>query len=134
MANLVIDPLDVAPVEVIEQKIGVSGEPINAGQPVRRDPTSGRWMLARATTATNARERGVSITTCTLANMPITVIAQGLIDLGDALSALNYGVDVFLSDTPGTLADAAGTVSAITGTVEAGHAASPPDKLLRVRL
>jgi hypothetical protein len=57
------------------------------------------------------------------------------LDVGNALSALTYDDDVFLSDTDGTLADAAGTVSKIVATVVPGYAAiATYDKLLRVDL
>ena len=56
-----------------------------------------------------------------------------VLDVGDALSGIAYGVSVFLSDTDGTLADAAGTVSTVVGKVVAGWAGSAK-KLLRLTL
>jgi hypothetical protein len=61
-------------------------------------------------------------------------VRKGWIDIGDALSALAYDADVFLSDTDGTLATTAGTVSKIIGTVVPAWGATTADKLLRVDL
>ncbi len=55
-------------------------------------------------------------------------------DVGEALAALDYGVEVYLSDTDGRLDTAAGTVSKVIGTVVAGYSNTTPDKLLRVDL
>lgn len=134
MAELTVTPGDVAPVKVIEQHEGKSGEAFNAGEAVRLDTTTGKLVAANGTTAAEARCIGIALTTANGANVAVTVLRKGIVDLGGALDALTYDDDVFLSDTDGTLGDTAGTVSLIVGTVVPGFASTTPDRLLRVDL
>ena len=60
--------------------------------------------------------------------------APCVVDVGDALSGLDFADSVYVSDTDGTLADAAGTVSKVAGTVVPGWATTSAEKLLRVEL
>lgn len=125
----------VSPVEVIEQHTGPAAEAIAVGQYVRINTTSGKVELGKGTTAAEARKGGIAIKAALQANDTVTFVRKGTLDVGNALSALTYDDDVFLSDTDGTLADAAGTVSLIVGTVMPGWAdPTTADKLLRVDL
>ena len=133
MANLGITASDVAPVEVIEQFTGPAAESINAGQYVRYNVTTGKIELGNATTAAEARSGGIAITSAG-AGETVTAVRKGIVDVGDALTALAYDADVYLSDTDGTLADAAGTVSKIVGTVVPVWGYTTADKALRVDL
>lgn len=66
----------------------------------------------------------------------VTVVRRGLLD-GYDLSALNFGVKVYVSDTVGLLADAAGTTSIVVGIVVPANGqavGSTADKLLLVEL
>lgn len=137
MANLTVTPADVRIVRLDEALMlpdGPVNEAINAGQPVRIDATTGKYTLGNGTTATEAAVRGIACVTATLANMTTTVMQRGLLDVGDALDALNYGVPVYLSDTDGTLADSAGTTSVVVGRVVAAWGDTSGDKLLAVDL
>jgi hypothetical protein len=113
---------------------GPTNEAVNAGQPVRIDATTGKYTKANGTDATESAVRGIAVTTATLANLTISVMKQGLLDVGDALDALNYGVPVYMSDTDGTLSDSAGdsTVDVVVGRVVAGWGDPSGDKLLQV--
>ncbi len=133
MANLTVVASKVRPVSIIEQEISGAGATITAGQVTRYD-TAGKSVLALATTAANARANGIAINGTAETGMQPTIVRKGIIDLGDALDALAYGADVFLSDTAGTLSDTAGTSSKVIGTVVPGYASVTPDKLLRVDL
>jgi len=134
MANLSITASDVASVEVTEQFTGPAGEVINAGQYVRYNVTTGKIELGNGTLAAEARKGGIAIDSASVAGITITAVRKGIIDVGDALSALTYDDDVFLSDTDGTLADAAGTVSLIVGTVVPVWGYTTADKNLRIDL
>ena len=134
MANLTIAAGDVAPVRVIKQFTGPAAEAINAGQYVRYNTTSGKIELGNATDAAESRSGGIAIRSAATAGLTVTVVQKGLIDVGDALAALTYDDDVYLSDTDGTLADTAGTVSKIVGTVVPAWGATTADKILRVDL
>lgn len=138
MANLTITAADVAPVRVDQdgQFTGPAGAAITAGQVVRLDATSAKWVLASAVTggADIGSIKGVAVNSANAANITITVVRKGLVDLGDALDGLNFDAAVYLSDTEGTLADSAGTVSTVIGRVAPGFGATTPDKLLYVDL
>lgn len=112
-------------------------EAITSGQYARMNNTTGFQALGNATTAgevgTATSRRGIAINTVAV-NETTTFVRKGYLDLGDALDALAYGADVFLSDTDGTLADAAGTVSTVVGQVVPGFGNTTPDKLLFVDL
>lgn len=133
MADLSITASEVSPVEVFEQVTLPTDEALNAGQVGRLDPTSGKATKANGTLAAEARALGVSITHVTVAGeKPATLVKRGILDLGDALDALDFDDQVFLSDTDGTLADTAGTVTAAIGRVVPGWGAETADKLLFV--
>lgn len=133
MTDLVITTC--TPVKVIEQFTGPVNQAVVVGQYVRFNTTTGAIELGNGTTAGEARSGGIAIKAALQAGDTITAVRKGWLDVGNALSALTYDDDVFLSDTDGTLADAAGTVSKIVGTVVPGYAViTTYDKLLRVDL
>lgn len=112
-----------------------AGVAITAGQPVIIDPTTGKWALARGTTAPLARIYGVAARTVA-AGEALTAIRLGTLD-GYDLSAMAYDAPVYLSDTLGTLGTTAGTVSTVVGRVVPATATSLGtafDKLLEVDL
>ena len=134
MANLTIVAADVHSVRINGPSdifAGPCNEAVTAGQYVRRNVTTGYIEKGNGTTAAEARDGGIALNSAAAGE---TVEAQraGVVDLGDALDALTYDDDIFLSDTDGTLADTAGTVSKILGTVEPGFGSTTPDKLLRL--
>lgn len=107
---------------------------VNAGQPCYKD-ANGKWAVADASasgTLGKPGQRGIAITTATLANQAITVVTKGELDMGDALGGLAIGAAVYASDTAGTLADAAGTATWLIGYVDAVWGATTPDKSLRL--
>lgn len=134
MANLTITAADVHLVRLngpADLVTGPATEAITAGQYVRLNVTTGHTELGNATSATEARDGGIALNGGA-AGTTITFAKAGTIDLGDALDALTYDDDVFLSDTDGTLADAAGTTSKIIGRVVPGFGTVTPDKLLQL--
>ncbi len=100
--------------------------------PVRFD-AAGKLLKANGTTTTTAAFEGIATVKSTRAGQAVTVIREGLVDVGNALSALAIGAAVYLSDTDGTLADTAGTVSTIVGRVVPGWGALTADRLLLVK-
>lgn len=132
MADLVITPAKVAPVRVIEQFTAPAAEAIDAGEYVRIDTTTGKAALGNGSSAGEARLGGIAINSA-VAGQAVTVVRYGVIDVGDALDALTYDDDVYLSDTDGKLADAEGTVGVYVGTVVPGWGNTTADKLLRVK-
>lgn len=135
MANLTITAADVAPVVVNKQESGYSGEDLTAGQWARLDTTSGSWVGGNASSAAEAHGGGLVMASA-LSGFAVTIMIDGIMDLGDALSALTFDDDVFLSNTDKTLADTAGTVSKIVGTVVPSYGQGGPGatraKLLKV--
>lgn len=137
-ANLSITAANVAAVSkpgdgFDEQHTGPAAEAIEAGQYVRFNVSSGKVELGNATTAAEARKGGIAINNAG-AGLAVTFVRKGIIDVGNALSALTYDDDVYLSDTDGTLADTHGTETLIVGTVVPGWGHTTADKLLRVDL
>lgn len=123
MADLALKVADrIRIVESIVQMTLPAAEDIDAGQEVRLDTTTGRFTLANATAAAEAKAYGTAVKTVR-AGMPVTAIRIGVLG-GYDLDALDYGADVFLSNTDGTLADAAGTVSVRAGLVIPGTAST----------
>ena len=133
-ADLVIVAADVAPVEVIEMFTGPAKEVILKGQYVRYNVTDGKIEKGKGTETAEARKGGIAILGANAAGITITAVRRGIIDIGDAMSALDFDADVFLSDTDGTLADTAGSVTLIVGTVVPAWNATTADKLLRIAL
>lgn len=134
MANLTITATAVRAVALyVQLPDGPAAEAINAGQPVRLDTTTGMYTLANATTAAEARIAGIALTTAA-ANEPVSVLRQGVVEVGAALAAKAYDAAVYLSDTDGTLGDTAGTVSTVVGRVWPGFGATTADKLLFIDL
>lgn len=136
MANLTIAAADVAPVRVIEQHTGPAGEAIDAGEMVRLDTSTGMFTLSNATTAAEGRAFGMAIDSASLANITITVVKKGLVDVGDALDAESYDEEISLSDTDGKLDDGAGTPTTAVpiGRVMPSWGATTADKILLIEL
>lgn len=125
MANLTVTAADVAPVQVIEKFTGPAAEVITKGQYVRLNTTTGKIELGNATSDAEQRRGGIAIEGATVANLTITAVRKGLIDMGDAFTGMAYDADVYLSDTDGTLADGSPAVNeaqtvTITGTPTGG--------------
>lgn len=119
------------PVEVIEQFTGPLAEAIDEGTYARLSTTTGMVEKGNATDAAESRSGGLTIGNG-VAKQAMTVVRKGVLDLGNALDALAYDADVYLSDTDGKLGTTAGTVSKVVGTVVPGWGATTADKLLRV--
>ncbi len=129
MTDLVITSVHI--VEWVDKFDAPSGE-VFAFEAVRYH-TDGTLLPANGTDATEANFQGIATIESDRVGQAITVVRDGLLDVGEALAALAFGAPVYLSDTDGTLADAAGTVSVIVGRVVPGWGSLAADKLLRVR-
>lgn len=131
MADLTITTVRI--VESNEQFDLPEGEALAIGNAVRIDASTGKATGSNATTATEALIVGI-VAEEDEAGVVVTVVKQGLLDVGEALAGMDYGEPVYLSDTDKTLADAAGTVSKVIGFVAPGWGHTTPDRLLRVNL
>jgi hypothetical protein len=134
MALLTVSASLVKVVEVTEQFTGGAGVAIDAGVAVKYNLSTGLIDKAKATTSALARCVGIAVTSTSRQPNAPTIVRKGILDVGEALAALDYGVEVYLSDTDGRLDTAAGTVSKVVGTVVPGYGNTTPDKLLRVDL
>ena len=134
MADLAaVAAVDVAAVQVIEQRTLPAAEAITAGQLVGID-ANGLFCLADADAVAPIVTRGIAITSANQANMTITAVVKGLVDCGDIFDAMGFGDAVFSSATPGLMADAVVNAQAAIGRVEPAWGAVAADKLLRVDL
>lgn len=121
---------DVAAVSVIEQFTAPAAAAIAAGCAVGID-AAGKVVKADADTGP-INTKGISITSAGVAGQAITVVRQGVLDVGDVLDALAFGASVYSSGTAGLLADAAVGGLAAIGEVVPGWGYTTADKLLRV--
>lgn len=134
MADISITPADVRIVRIVEMlPDGPAGEALNAGEVVRFDTSTGKYTPSNGTSAGEARAVGVAVTTADYANATISVMKQGILDVGDALDALAYDLAIYNSDTDGGMANAAdATTDVVIGRVVAGWGDTAGDKLLLV--
>lgn len=133
MAELTVTAADVAPAKIIEQSTGPAGEQIEPGEVVQFN-ASGKYVLANGTgSATAAGPLGIAMTGGTT-NITISVLHKGVLDVGDALTSLDYTDPVYLGNTAGVLDSAAGSVSTVVGRVAPAWGATTADKVLRVDL
>lgn len=90
-----------------------------AGKYMRVDSSTGKAVLGNATSATEVGTlRGIALTDQKYVGDSVTLLRNGLVDMGNALDGMDYGEAIYLSDTDGIFADAAGTVTtAIVGYV-----------------
>lgn len=132
MALITVDPTKVRVVEVIESYPAAALVAITPGQMVKLDPSTGKVNLALSTTAPNALTIGMALSDTARQPMSPTILRRGIVDLGSALDAMNFGDVVYLNDTGGSIGTAAGTVSKPIGTVVAGYGNTTMDKFLRI--
>lgn len=132
MTDLVISRVRI--VEAIDRFTAPSNEVF--GFEAVRFHTDGSVTPANGTDAAESNFQGMATNESNRVGEGITVVRDGLLDVGDALAGLAPGAPIYLSDTDGTLTDDAGdaTVDIIVGRVEPGNTTSgTPDLLLRVR-
>lgn len=131
MADLAaVTKADVKPVYVVEQYTLPAGEAINAGQLVGID-VNGKAVLADADTGP-ILTRGIAITSANVAGVPITIVAKGLVDLGDVFTGTAIPAALYSSGTPGRIADAVvGALPAI-GSIHPAWGYTTVDKLMRI--
>lgn len=138
MTNLVIDPLKVSLVRGSDEVLntGPFAEVALGGQYFRLNKTSSKFEKGNATTVTElGRVGGIvlnSVPTVNLTGSIVLVGSNAIVDLGDALDALDYDDPVYVSDTDGGLADSPGTEEKIIGRVVPGYNSTTPDKLLQL--
>lgn len=115
------------------QHTAPAGEAIVAGQYIRQDPSTGKFVLGNATTEAEIGDGYIAENSAAIGDTVTGHKEPVYLDFGSALSGLNYGAKVYLSDTDGTLADAAGTVAFVVGRVVAGWPGAAK-KLLRIEM
>jgi len=129
MADLVITKCDQ--VRVAQQHTGPAVEAIAEGQRCRFDATTGKVALGNGTTAAEVAPGGIAVHAAAIGEA-VTIINQGIVDVGAALDALSFGDAVYVSDTDGTFSTAVGdsTVDVIVGRVVPSWDATTAQKLL----
>lgn len=129
MADLVITKADQ--VQVVQQFTGPAVEAISEGQRCRLDATTGQIALGNGTTAAEIARGGIAVHAAAVGET-VTIINQGIVDVGAALDGLNFGAPIYVSDTDGTFgsADTDSTVDTIVGQVIPGWDGTTPQKLL----
>jgi len=105
---------------------------MSAGSLVRFATGSGQVTYANATSAAEARAAGILINTADFAGASVTVLKRGILDVGEALSSLDWDAALYVSNTDGHIGTAAGTTSQCIGRVVPGWGYTTADKLLLV--
>ena len=129
MADLVITQADQA--QVVQQFTGPAVEAIAEGQRCRFDASTGKIALGNGTTAAEIAMGGIAVHAAAIGEA-VTIINQGVVDVGAALNALSFGDPIYVSDTDGTFGGAAtdSTVDTIVGRVVPGWDGTTAQKLL----
>jgi hypothetical protein len=97
-----------------EVHTGIASAAITVGQPVYIVTATGKYAVADANGASPLNTvRGIALNTAA-AGKAVDVLVRGFL-YGFTLTAVDYGAQVFVSDTAGSLADAAGTASLPVG-------------------
>ena len=115
------------------------GEAGTQGQYFRLNTTTGKLEKGNATTAAElGNVAGLLLDDEPTVNLEATIVladSNAIVDIGNALDALAFDANVFVSDTDATIADTAGTVSRKLGDVlpAFGQSTTTPDKLLMLR-
>lgn len=125
--NLHMASNDVA----VQQWTAKCGVDIAAGNLIRFDKTTGRWVKTAGTTQANADDWFMAHST-KKAGDALTGIRGCAVD-GFDLSSYSYGTPLYVSDTAGVVGDVAGTVSVVIGYVRPAYAQPrgvAPDKVL----
>ena len=135
MANLTVSSVRI--VESVLQYDVPASEIFETGEAVRFD-TNGNCTPGNASTTVENVVFGIATRNAERIGRAITVLEDGILDVGEALASLAFGDLVYLSDTDGLLADTAGTTTVVMGKVVPGwsvasYSGAPADKLLRVR-
>lgn len=131
MAAVVITPADVALIRSDNQLTAPCGVDVLAGQMVTRHLTTGLWILA-STSVQSGKVEGMAIRSAKNGE-GLTILKKGLISLGQALSALNFQAELYLS-TAGGIDTTAGTPSVIIGIIRAAFGSRPADHILEIDL
>lgn len=135
MAALTITDTAVHTVQVTQQETLPAAVAIAAGQYIMID-VNGKWALGNsAVGGAGIGKRGALAAKTVAAGEALTGIIKGIMDLGNALSAVAYDAAVYVNDANGSLGDAAGTVSKVVGNVRpVWNNSGVPDKLLFIDL
>lgn len=122
----------IAPVSIYKQRVGPAAEAITAGQHVRMNVLTGTVELGNSSSAAEARWGGMALSDA-ITNEGVNVVTEGILDVGNILSALAYDADIYIGSTDGLLANAAaGSSGSPIGRVVAGFGTTTADKLLEV--
>lgn len=123
----------VSPVKVVKQYTGPAHEAVAVGNAGYLVAATGKLGKADANGSAPVNEpEGVFIKAALQQNDSVTVVMEGWLDVGNALSALDYGAPVFLSRTAGGLADADEGDGILIGEVWPAWGNTTADKVLYV--
>lgn len=95
--------------------------------------TDGTVTPANGTDTTENNIEGFATIESDHVGQAITVVREGLLDIGDALSGVAIGAKLFVSDTDGQIATAAGSASMIIGRCVPAWGSLTSDKLFLVK-
>lgn len=109
MADLTIAAADVHPVRIGDehQHTGPALETFNAGEYIRLDPSTGKFAKGNASVLAEIGDGYFAGNSAEYVGAPVTGFKRPcVIDVGDALSGMNFGDNVYVSATDGKFCDA----------------------------
>lgn len=109
MTTLSITAADVSRVRVDSADTlgSIAGEAISAGQFIRLDSSTGKFYMGNVATHAERGIPGFIAEVTAEAGRHLTGIKSGIINVGGALSGLNFGAPVYVGTTDGALVDTA---------------------------
>lgn len=139
MANITITAADVRVVKRADEHQFTAPmlEACTAGQYIRLDPSTGKLALGNATTTAEIGDGYIAEHSRAVGEANTALKGPCVLDVGSALSGLNFGDAVYLSITDGTLATAtpgAYGETKVVGYVVPGFGDTTAKKLLRLAL
>lgn len=132
MAAITIDKTKVRVDEYTDWALtSIASVDIDAGEIIRLDGTTGKWVLANASETADLGEPFMAVDSV-LAGRALSAVRKAVMFLGSALDSLDFAAPVYISDTDGGLDDAPGTLSVVAGIVIPvwGNGATPGKLLL----
>lgn len=136
MTALTLTPVNCAPVRFdgADHETRPANEDIDAGECIREDATTGKWVLAAGDTSGNAGVTRFFASQSVEAGESLTGFRRCLFEFGDVFSAANVGAPIYLADTPGKISLVAGdsTTTTIVGYVASAFGSRALDKIARV--
>jgi hypothetical protein len=107
-----------------------AGEAITQGMVIGFD-SAGKVVKANANT-TQVLPKGIALTSAGAANMPVSILRDGTVDIGNIMTGVAYGALIYASDAGILSSTIVNSVAAIGSVEPAWGGGATADKVLRI--